>query len=144
MHLSILFILIPTKIFCMILLHVKSNNPPWVFFTFLKLYKWYQITQTHYKSANIFIKTANNHLDNFFFFCRRIWNLNQLWKRKLTLICKWITEFYEKTKQNNQCNRSLPTRLLHSVSYKMKFIVWYWHTISIISTFSLKKYLHSM
>ena len=21
----------------------KSNNPPWVFFTFFKLYKWYQI-----------------------------------------------------------------------------------------------------
>ena len=21
----------------------KSNTPPWVFFTFLKLYKWYQI-----------------------------------------------------------------------------------------------------
>ena len=23
----------------------KSNSPPWVFFTFFKLYKWYQITQ---------------------------------------------------------------------------------------------------
>ena len=23
----------------------KSNNPPWVFFTFLKLCKWYQIAQ---------------------------------------------------------------------------------------------------
>ena len=23
----------------------KSNNPPWVFFTFFKLYKWYQIVQ---------------------------------------------------------------------------------------------------
>ena len=23
----------------------KSNTPPWVFFTFLKLYKWYQIAQ---------------------------------------------------------------------------------------------------
>ena len=23
----------------------KINTPPWVFFTFLKLYKWYQITQ---------------------------------------------------------------------------------------------------
>ena len=23
----------------------KSNTPPWVFFTFLKLYKWYQIGQ---------------------------------------------------------------------------------------------------
>ena len=22
----------------------KSNNPPWVLFTFFKLYKWYQIT----------------------------------------------------------------------------------------------------
>ena len=24
----------------------KSNNPPWVFFTFLKLYKWYQVAQS--------------------------------------------------------------------------------------------------
>ena len=24
---------------------LKSNIPPWVFFTFLKLYKWYQIAQ---------------------------------------------------------------------------------------------------
>ena len=23
----------------------KSNTPPWVFFAFLKLYKWYQIAQ---------------------------------------------------------------------------------------------------
>ena len=23
----------------------KSNTPSWVFFTFLKLYKWYQIAQ---------------------------------------------------------------------------------------------------
>ena len=23
----------------------KSNTPPWVFFTFFKLYKWYQIAQ---------------------------------------------------------------------------------------------------
>ena len=25
---------------------IKSNTPPWVFFTFLKLYKWYQIPQS--------------------------------------------------------------------------------------------------
>ena len=25
----------------------KSNTPPWVFFKFLKLYKWYQIEQHH-------------------------------------------------------------------------------------------------
>ena len=24
----------------------KSNTPPWVFFTFFKLYKWYQIAQS--------------------------------------------------------------------------------------------------
>ena len=24
----------------------KNNTPPWVFFTFLKLYKWYQIAQS--------------------------------------------------------------------------------------------------
>ena len=26
-------------------IHTKSNTPPWMFFTFFKLYKWYQITQ---------------------------------------------------------------------------------------------------
>ena len=25
--------------------NTKNNTPPWVVFTFLKLYKWYQITQ---------------------------------------------------------------------------------------------------
>ena len=25
--------------------NTKNNTPPWVFFTFLKLYKWYQIAQ---------------------------------------------------------------------------------------------------
>ena len=24
----------------------ESNTPPWVFFTFLKLYKWYRIAQS--------------------------------------------------------------------------------------------------
>ena len=25
----------------------KSNTPPWVFLTFFKLYKWYQMPQRH-------------------------------------------------------------------------------------------------
>ena len=29
-----------------VLLLVKSNTPPWVFFTFFELHKWYQIAQT--------------------------------------------------------------------------------------------------
>ena len=29
-----------------VLLFNKSNTPPWVFFTFLNLYKWYQIAQS--------------------------------------------------------------------------------------------------
>ena len=45
----------------------KSNTPPWVFFTFFRLYKWYQIAQNitssysiqgfrkSYKHRNIFI-----------------------------------------------------------------------------------------
>ena len=40
----------------------KSNTPPWVFFTFLKLYKWYQIAQsvTYYvmRSFKISLKRA--------------------------------------------------------------------------------------
>ena len=36
-----------------LLLVTKSNTPPWVIFTFLKLYKWYQIAQyiTYYKAV---------------------------------------------------------------------------------------------
>ena len=33
----------------------KSNNPPWVFFKFLKLYKWYQFAQRiTYSQTNIY------------------------------------------------------------------------------------------
>ena len=33
----------------------KINTPPWVFFTFFKLYKWYQIVQriTFYKTSKV-------------------------------------------------------------------------------------------
>ena len=36
-----------------VLLFTKSNTPPWVFFTFFKVYKWYQIAQNITKSHNI-------------------------------------------------------------------------------------------
>ena len=29
----------------LLLAKLKSNTPPWMFFTFFKLYKWYQIAQ---------------------------------------------------------------------------------------------------
>ena len=36
----------------------KSNSPPWMFFTFLKLYKWYQIIQsiTYVASQSITVR----------------------------------------------------------------------------------------
>ena len=34
--------------------YTKSNTPPWVFFMFFKLYKWYQVAQNiTYKKKNI-------------------------------------------------------------------------------------------
>ena len=34
----------------------KINNPPWVFFSFLKLYKWYQIAQrATFSCKNVFL-----------------------------------------------------------------------------------------
>ena len=44
--------------------HLTCNTPPWVFYTFFKLYKWYQITQrttyvlslTHFFAKNMFVK----------------------------------------------------------------------------------------
>ena len=37
----------------------KSNNPPWVFFTFSKFYKWHQIAQTISNALSI-----NSHPSN--------------------------------------------------------------------------------
>ena len=31
----------------------KSNTPPWVFFTFIELHKWYQIAQSITKENNL-------------------------------------------------------------------------------------------
>ena len=49
----------------------KSNNHPWVFFTFLKLYKWYQIAQrTKYIPRKMFIgesKGPKNLVDKYMF-----------------------------------------------------------------------------
>ena len=36
----------------------KINNPPWVFFTFIKLYKWYQIAQ-RITIVSYFCKTSS-------------------------------------------------------------------------------------
>ena len=37
----------------------KSKTPPWVFFTFFKLYEWYQIAQsTTYFLANLMAKAV--------------------------------------------------------------------------------------
>ena len=34
--------------------NLKSNIPPWAFFTFFKLYKWYQIAQNiNYKNTGL-------------------------------------------------------------------------------------------
>ena len=42
---------------------IKINTPPWVFFTFFKLYKWYQIVQrtTYIKIKNLVHLTSLNH-----------------------------------------------------------------------------------
>ena len=37
----------------------KSNTPPWVFFTFFKLYEWYQIAQHITYSRNTLIYGLN-------------------------------------------------------------------------------------
>ena len=57
----------------------KSNTPPWVSFTFFKLYNWYQIAQritydaqlTHYaktcpKSAKLFPSKLSQYCSNAF------------------------------------------------------------------------------
>ena len=44
----------------------KSNTPPWVFFTFLKLYKWYQIVQSiSYKPAIFFLFMNESNTTNY-------------------------------------------------------------------------------
>ena len=64
--------------FCAIWLKVcnfdKSSTPPWVFFTFFKLYKWYQIAQRitivmHYKSLSLNYKRKQSWVFSKEFFC---------------------------------------------------------------------------
>ena len=43
----------------------KSNTPPWVFFTFLKLYEWYQIAQSTTIDLRIF--NASSYLPPLFY-----------------------------------------------------------------------------
>ena len=38
----------------------KSNTPPWVFFTFFKLYEWYQIAQSTAYTAHRRLKEITN------------------------------------------------------------------------------------
>ena len=45
----------------------KSNSSPWVFFTFYKLYKWYQIKQ---RTTNKRLWNALTGTSFFFFFLR--------------------------------------------------------------------------
>ena len=52
-------------------------NPPWVFFTFLKLYKWYQIEQ----SITYFVKTI--FLSSPVFTAFYILYLNQIFNFKI-------------------------------------------------------------
>ena len=61
----------------------KSNTPPWVFFTFLKLYKWYQIMQriTYWRQS----------------FCKN----NEKFKIEMTSVRSRILVIYENT-QNIQ------------------------------------------
>ena len=47
----------------LLLVITKSSTPPWVFFTFLKLYKWYQIYDI-YKFGGLFLSF------NQFLFCQ--------------------------------------------------------------------------
>ena len=42
---SLSFDILPTKNLMQACNFTKSNTHPWVFFTFFKLYKWYQIAQ---------------------------------------------------------------------------------------------------
>ena len=37
----------------------KSDTPPWVFFTFFKLYKWYQIAQNMTKLGLLLMEMAS-------------------------------------------------------------------------------------
>ena len=46
----------------------KSNTPPWVFFTFFKLYKWYQIAQniTYIHKKHLFLVSVLHEKDKTF------------------------------------------------------------------------------
>ena len=56
----------------------KSNTPPWVNFTFFKLYKWYQIAE---RITYLDVDTKREMLKNHPPFCK--WYGKFVWERKL-------------------------------------------------------------
>ena len=77
-----------------LLVKLQGNIPPWVFFTFLKLYKWYQIAQCITISMRISSKNTalkmKFSIKDFFSACDQIRGFLQIWphllKKYLTLI----------------------------------------------------------
>ena len=43
----------------------KINPPPWMFFTFFKLYRWYQIAQNITYDLRVSFRKIKNHLKSF-------------------------------------------------------------------------------
>ena len=69
----------------------KINTPPWVFFTFFKLYKWYQIVQ------RIRYKLVRPKIQEFILrFCR--YHKNVVDESKVNLLCDRINAFFFKFK----------------------------------------------
>ena len=76
----------------------KSNTPPWVFSTFFKLCRLYQIAQriTFYVMTKIIIYSGWSAVLEFlelFLNCK--WFLKNLWNNEFLRICFWnVLEFY--------------------------------------------------
>ena len=67
----------------------KINTPPWVFFTFFELYKWYQIAQRITNSFNDFILWAGAFLcfHSLGSFEKRIESLRSFYMYFLHVLC---------------------------------------------------------
>ena len=81
-------------------------NPPWVFFTFFKLYKWYQIAQRITISSNLIVVTSSRLFYRELERCRT----KALQKNLREILIKMLTHAKKKKKKKlTNAKKYLPT-----------------------------------
>ena len=80
----------------------KSDSPPWAFFTFFKLYKWYQLHKaSHMVTLTLYITILSKsfHDTQIHTSCKILWKLLPLWSNRRSSL-KWIIHLTKIWRQN--------------------------------------------